>query len=73
MSGETVPKRSALLSTMLVLAILASALICLCGLIVTAYGFILVMAPPFGPIVLMIGLAVLGFGISLLRMLMRHL
>jgi hypothetical protein len=46
--------------------------ICLLGLILTAYGALLVMSPPFGPAILVFGLVVLASGIVLLRLLMRR-
>ncbi|HZH52775.1 MAG TPA: hypothetical protein VEZ16_12935 [Microvirga sp.] len=45
--------------------------ICLLGLILTAYGALLVMFPPFGPAILVFGLIILASGVVLLRMLLR--
>ena len=42
-------------------------------MVVAAYGLILVMFPPFGPIALAAGLAALGTGICLLRVLVHCL
>ena len=55
------------------LAVFIGFSICLLGLILTAYGALLVMSPPFGPAILIFGLAVLASGIVLLRMLLRPL
>lgn len=55
------------------LAVLIGFSVCLLGLILTAYGTILVMAPPFGPAILAFGLIILASGVVLLRMLSRPL
>jgi hypothetical protein len=54
------------------LGVILGFLICLFGLILTAYGTILVLSPPFGPAILVLGLAVLASGVGLLRMLLRQ-
>ncbi|MEE1657544.1 hypothetical protein VB618_15150 [Microvirga sp. CF3062] len=69
--GSRPPGRSALRSVFLGLAIIVSALMCLGGLIVTTSGIIMIMAPPFGPMMLAAGLTLLLSGIGLLRMFMR--
>jgi hypothetical protein len=56
-----------------VIAVILLFLVCLCGLILSVYGSVLVMFPPFGPILLGAGLAILASGIVLLRMLLRRL
>lgn len=53
------------------LAVLIVFSICLLGLILTAYGTLLVTSSPFGPAILVFGLIILALGIVVLRMLLR--
>jgi len=54
-------------------AVILLFLVCLSGLILTGYGLLLILWPPFGPAIMGFGIALLASGIWLLRMLLRSL
>ncbi len=72
MDNKTNRNGSALQSMLKGFGIILMFLMCLFGLMLTAYGFILIKSPPFGPVILGFGLAMLVSAITLLRMLFRR-